>query len=34
MERSGIHPGAVNLLRRLDQDEFRLLFAVTSGAAG
>ncbi|WP_374121941.1 glycosyltransferase [Frankia sp. AiPa1] len=34
MDRSGVELRALNLLRRLDPNEFRLEFAVTSGAAG
>jgi glycosyltransferase involved in cell wall biosynthesis len=34
MDRAGVELRAVNLLRRLDPDEFRLEFAVTSGARG
>ncbi len=34
MDRAGVELRAVNLLRRLDPEEFRLEFAVTSGAAG
>ncbi|MCK9897252.1 glycosyltransferase [Frankia sp. AgB32] len=34
MDRAGVELRAVNLLRRLDPEEFRLEFAVTSGARG
>ncbi|MCM3885138.1 glycosyltransferase [Frankia sp. R82] len=34
MDRAGVELRALNLLRRLDPAEFRLEFAVTSGAAG
>lgn len=34
MDRSGVELRAVNLLRRLDPDEFRLQFCVTSGEPG
>ncbi|KJE20695.1 glycosyltransferase [Frankia torreyi] len=34
MDRAGVELRAVNLLRRLDPEEFRLEFAVTSGASG